>query len=179
MFKILKSEIIYCGKKFKVIKENIILPNGRKAVREIVDFPGASAILPIIGGDKVLLIKQFRTTVHDWILEVPAGTLKPGEDPLSCAKRELREETGYIAHRWTKLASILTSPGYSNEVLHIFLAENLEKKEKEPEKTEVIENIVMPVDEALKKVFTGEIVDGKTVVALLMYGFERKQWRLL
>jgi len=175
MFKILKSEIIYRGKKFNVVRENIILPNGRKAVREIVDFPGASAILPIIDGDKVLLIKQFRTTIHDWILEVPAGTLKPGEDPLSCAKRELKEETGYVAHKWTKLASILTSPGYSNEVLHIFLAENLEKGEKEPEETEVVENIVMPIDEALKKVFTGEIIDGKTIVALLIYGFERKR----
>ena len=174
MFKILESEIVYRGRKFNVIREDIVLPNGKRAIREIVDFPGASAILPIVDENRVLLIKQFRTTIHDWILEVPAGTLKPGEDPLSCAKRELKEETGYVAHRWTRLASILTSPGYSNEILHIFLAEELERGEKEPEETEVIENVIIPVNEALKKIFTGEIVDGKTIVALLMYSLMRK-----
>ncbi len=175
MFKVLKSEIVYHGRKFNIVKENIVLPNGKKAIREIVDFPGASAILPVIDEDKILLIKQFRTSVHDWILEVPAGTLKPGEDPLSCAKRELEEETGYVAHKWTKLASILTSPGYSNEILHIFLAEELEKREKKPEETEVIENIIIPYDEALRKIFSGEIIDGKTIVALLMYGFRKSK----
>ncbi len=169
MFRILKSEIAYSGKKFSIIKEQILLPNGRVALREIVNFPGASAILPILDSNKILLVKQFRTTLHQWILEIPAGTLKPNEDPLSCAKRELEEETGYIAHKWTKLASIYTSPGYTNEILHIFLAENLEKTVKKPEETEVLENVIISYDEALKKILSGEIRDGKTIVALLMY----------
>lgn len=169
MSKTLSIEYAYQGKKFDVIKKIVLLPNGRKAVREIVNYPGASAILPLLSNDKILLLRQYRASINDWIIEIPAGTLKPGEDPLECAKRELEEETGYKAKEWYKLLEIYASPGYSNEVIHIYLAKELIKSRKHPEETEVLENVYLSLEEALDFIRTNKIKDAKTITAILYF----------
>ena len=170
-------DIVYQGKKFNVLKEYITLPNGKKTMKEIVDYPGASAVLPLINENTVLLLKQYRAALNRWIIEIPAGTLKPGEAPLECAMRELEEETGFKAKKWVKMLEIYTSPGYSNEVLHIFLAEKLEKGLKKPEESEVLENIYLSLNDALGMIERGIIKDAKTIIALLYYTLHFKQTR--
>jgi len=165
------NEVVYRGKKFNVLKFLTTLPNGRKAIGEIVDYPGAAAILPLLPNNMILLLHQYRVPIGKWIIEIPAGTLKPGENPLECAQRELEEETGFKAKTWVKMLEIYTSPGYSNEVLHIFLAKNLEKGVKKTETTEVLENTYLTLDEAIALIKRGVIKDAKTIIAILYYTY--------
>ncbi|HIP57347.1 MAG TPA: NUDIX domain-containing protein, partial [Ignisphaera aggregans] len=113
--------LVFRGKRFAVLKR-VIDVDGNEVVRDVVSFGTAVAVLPIIDDNKVVLVRQYRAPVNSWILEVPAGKVEPGESPEECAKRELEEETGYRAMSMEKLVSIYTSPGYSDEVLHIYLA---------------------------------------------------------
>jgi len=161
--------IVYHGEKFNVLKKPIMLPSGKKVAKEIVEYPGAAAILPLISENTVLLLKQYRVALDNWIIEIPAGTLKPNETPLECAMRELEEETGFKAKEWVKMLEIYTSPGYSNEILHVFLAKGLERGVKKLEESEILENIYLTLDEALNMVKRSEIKDAKTIIALLYY----------
>lgn len=161
--------VVYKGKKFNVHKFLTTLPDGRKAIGEVVDYPGAAAILPLLPNNMVLLLKQYRVPIGKWIIEIPAGTLKPGEKPLECAQRELEEETGFKAKTWIKMLEIYTSPGYSNEVLHIFLAKELEEGVKKTENTEVIENTYFTLDKAIALIKRGIIKDAKTIIAIFYY----------
>lgn len=165
------GEVAYKGKKFNVLKFLTTLPNGRKVIGEVVDYPGAAATLPILPNNMILLLKQYRVPVGKWIIEIPAGTIKPGEKPLECAQRELEEETGFKAKTWVKMLEIYTSPGYSNEILHIFLAKNLEKGVKKAENTEVLKNIYLTLNEAITLVKRGIIKDAKTIIAILYYAY--------
>lgn len=151
-----------------VAREEVLLPNGRTALLDIVHHPGASAVVPFVSVDEVLLIRQFRHAAGGSILEVPAGKLDPGDTPEACAARELEEEAGRRARRLEKLGSILTSPGFTDEVIHLFAAFDLEPVPARHEHDEVIELVPMRLSSALELVWRGELRDAKSALALLL-----------
>jgi len=166
--KILSSEPIYEGKLVKLYRDTVELPDGKQADREIVKHPGAVAMVPLLPGGDVLLVRQYRTAARRILLEIPAGTLEPGEDPLIAAERELQEETGYKPGKLMRLGAQYTAPGYTSELIHLFLATELEAARLDADDDEFIEVVRLPFDEALRQVIAGEIPDGKTQVALLL-----------
>ncbi|MEM4636742.1 MAG: NUDIX hydrolase, partial [Nitrososphaerota archaeon] len=163
------SRMVYSGKTVKLRVDEIL--DRRVKIREVVEHPGASAILPIKSNSKILLIKQYRHPVGKWILEIPAGTLKTGETDYECAVRELEEETGYKAGRLEKIITIMPSPGYSTERISIYLAFNLEKSIQNLDEDEEIELLEMDLDEAIREVMSTDEADGKTLLALLLYKY--------
>jgi ADP-ribose pyrophosphatase len=157
---------LYRGKVLKLNLERVRLPNGHVAELEIVHHPGAVAIVPFLDPDHVILIRQYRHAVGDYLYEIPAGKLKKHESPLKCARRELEEEIGYRARRFQKLSSIFTSPGFSDEIIHLFSATHLSKTAQDLEPCEVIESIELPLQEVLQMIRHGKIQDAKSIVAL-------------
>lgn len=157
-------KLLYNG---RVVRLEVHDIDGR--VREIVRHPGSVSILPV-EGDRVYLLKQYRYPIDDWIWEIPAGTLEEGESPEECAIRELEEETGFKAGRLERMFEAYLIPGYGTEKMTFFLASELERGEMHPEPSERIEVHGMKLDEALTKVRNNEIVDAKTIAALLWYG---------
>jgi ADP-ribose pyrophosphatase len=153
--------------RIEVSHERVALPNGRVAELDIVHHPGASAVVPFIDADDVLLIRQFRHAAGGTILEVPAGKLDPGDTPETCAARELEEEAGQRAGRIEKLGWIFTTPGFTDEVIHLFAAFELEAVPTRHEDDEVIEVVRIPLAEALELVWRGELTDGKSAMALV------------
>ncbi len=159
---------IYKGKIVNLYLDKVKLPDGKLAEREIVEHPGAVAIIPMISPVEIILVRQFRKPVEEILYEIPAGKLNPKEDELICARRELEEETGYTAKKMTKLLSFYPTPGISNEVISIFKAENLKKTAASPESDEFIESEIIKIDEAFKKIKKGEIKDSKTIIGLFL-----------
>jgi ADP-ribose pyrophosphatase len=151
----------------EVSRERVTLPNGRVAQLDIVHHPGAAAVVPFVSADDVLLIRQFRHAAGGTILEVPAGKLDPGDTPESCAARELEEEAGRRAGRLEKLGWIFTTPGFTDEVIHLFAAFELELVPTRHEDDEVIEVVQLPFAEALELVWRGELPDAKSAMALV------------
>jgi ADP-ribose pyrophosphatase len=162
----MSSRPVYRGRSIAVWLEEVALPNGRRTELDVVRHPGASAIVPFTSDDDVLLIRQFRHAAGGTILEVPAGKLD-GEAPEVCAARELEEEAGRRAGRWVRLGSIWTSPGFTDEVIHLFAAFDLETVSMQHEADEVIELVEMPLREALERVWSGELRDAKSALALV------------
>ena len=171
MERVVSSRTIYRGKLLNLRLDEVLLSSGRRAEREIVVHPGASAILPIIKPGKILMVRQYRHPVGEVLLEIPAGTLKPGEDPMACAARELEEETGYRAGKLAHLITIYPTPGYSSEILHIYLARDLRRGVQAPEIDENISVIEMSINQVLDGIRDGRIRDSKTIVAILYYLF--------
>lgn len=137
----------------------------------MIEHPGGAVIVPVFTDGSVLLIKQYRHPMKSDILELPAGKLDPNEDPLACAKRELQEETGYESTRWTKLTAMLSTPGFCNEILHIFLAENIslsEKGQSLEEGEQTIQLLRYTMEEIDVMIEHQEIVDGKTIVGIAL-----------
>jgi ADP-ribose pyrophosphatase len=159
---------IHAGRVFELRKENITLPNGITLDIDIIRHPGASAIVPIAVDGGVILIRQYRHAVGGFIWEIPAGTLNRGETPLACARRELVEETGFSAEVFHKLGEIVPVPGYSDERIHIFLANGLLPAKQNLDRDELLEVNEVPFDEAIHMIRRGEIVDGKTIAGLLL-----------
>ena len=159
---------LHQGKVFKLSRENVTLPNGVTIDLDIIRHPGASAIVPAFHNKTVLLIRQYRHAIGDFIWEVPAGTLNPNERPLECAKRELIEETGFSANMWQKLGEITPLPAYSDERIHIFLAADLVPAKQNLDKDEMIDVHEFELDSAIEMIYRGEIQDGKTISALFM-----------
>lgn len=155
------------GFRLTISRDRVTLPNGREIELDIVRHPGAAAIVPLLSNGDVLLIRQHRHAAGGVIWEVPAGKLDPGEAPESCALRELEEEAGQRAERLEKLASILTTPGFSDEVIHLFLARDLTAIPTRHEPDEVIELVPLPFEAALDLVWNGELNDAKSALALL------------
>jgi ADP-ribose pyrophosphatase len=153
--------------RIEVSHECVTLPNGRVAQLDIVHHPGAAAVVPFVSADDVLLIRQFRHAAGGTILEVPAGKLDPGDTPESCAARELEEEAGQRAGRLEKLGWIFTTPGFTDEVIHLFAAFELEPVPTRHEDDEVIEVVRLPFAEALELVWRGELPDAKSALALV------------
>ena len=166
--KVNSSIVLYQGKVFKLVKENITLLNGVTINLDIIRHPGAAAIVPLFGNNTALLIKQYRHALGDFIWEIPAGTLNQNETPLECAKRELIEETGFTADVWKELGKITPVPGYSDECIHIFMATNLAPGKQKLDKDEILNVHKMKLDDAMEMIYKGEIRDGKTVSALCM-----------
>ena len=167
--KTLASEIIYKGKILDLRIDKVILPNGKETTRAVVEHSGSVAILPVIDKNKFLLVKQFRQPIKDIMLEIPAGRIEKGENIEECAKRELAEETGYKTGDLKKLADVYLAPGYSSEMIHIFLAENLKKTTAKPDEDEILENAILEAKDAFNKVIRGQINDSKTIIAILLY----------
>ncbi len=150
-----------------VATEHVTLPNGRTIELDIVHHPGAAAIVPFRTDREVLLIRQYRHAAGGMILEVPAGKIDAGESPETTAHRELQEESGQRAGRLEKLGWIWTTPGFTDETIHLFAAFDLETAPSRPEDDEVIEIVPLPLDEALDLVWRGELTDAKSAIALI------------
>ena len=163
----LSSEMKFDGKLIKVTYD-IVDVNGKEAWREVVHHPGASAVVAIDEDNRIIMEKQFRYALNDYLLEIPAGKLDAGEDPLVCAKRELEEETGIIASEWISLGTIATSPGFCNEVIHLYVAKGLSKGEIHWDEDEYVEVERYTFDELLQRIKEERIKDSKTLSALLL-----------
>jgi len=161
------SKIIFKGNLLTLITKKERLPNGYIADLEIVKHPGAVLIIPFLSKNKIILLKQFRPVVKSYLYELPAGTFeKRGEPLLSCAEREMVEETGYSAKKFTKLGVIYPAPGYTTEKIIIFKAERLKKQERTYQKDEIIRNVIVTKNKVKQLFRDGKIVDAKTICAL-------------
>ena len=165
----LRSEKLFEGKLLHAHRDEVRVPDGSTSVREWIDHPGASAVVPIFPDGSTLLVRQFRYPPRRVFLEVPAGKLDvPGEDPAEVAARELEEETGWTATKLVPLGSSYPCIGYSNEVIHFFLAEGLEKGQQDLSDGEFLEVVTMPFEEAVARARRGEMADMKTATALVL-----------
>lgn len=162
----MKSERIYQGKIVDLWLDEVTLPNGHTTRLEVIHHPGASAVVPFLPDGRIVLIRQFRHAVGGTIFEVPAGKLTAGEDPAVCAARELEEETGYRAGTLERLTTILTTPGFTNERIHLFVARDLQAAEQRLDADEVLNVVTMTLNEAIEKYLSGEIIDAKSICAL-------------
>ena len=167
--RMVSSETIFEGKIIKVTLDQARLPNGSLAAREVVYHPGGVAVLALDGDNTVYLVKQFRYPLQELLLELPAGKLDHGseEDALLGAQRELSEETGLEAAKWTYLGYTLASPGFCTEALHMYLAQDLTRKGQHLDEDEFLDVVTMPFDQLAGQVMDGTITDGKTVSATL------------
>lgn len=155
-------------------QEEVILANGNSAFRDVVYHPGAVGILAITAQEEIIMVRQYRYPVREFLYEIPAGKLEEGEEPLITAKRELGEETGYEAENWTKLSSFYPAPGFCDERMHLYLAEALnETGTAKPDPDELITADKIPLKEALQMILTGEIRDAKSILAILWYQYRK------
>lgn len=157
---------IYKGKIIDLSVETVTLPNGATADLEVITHPGAAAVVPMKDDRTVIMVRQYRHPVGRFIDEIPAGKLHPGEDPKDCAAREVEEETGYKVNRLEPLLSFLTTPGFTNEIIHVFVGRELSPGTQNLGTDEVLEIIEMPLDQAVARINTGEIQDAKTIIGL-------------
>ncbi len=160
------SRNIFSGKVLTLNIDTVTLPNGITVDLEVVRHPGAAAVVPLKANGTVVLIKQFRHAAGGFIYEIPAGKLHPGEDPMQCAARELEEEIGYIAGRLERLTSILTAPGFTDEVIHIYQATDMTAGRQQLDRDEVLEAFEVSLEDAIKMIRAGTIRDAKTIVGL-------------
>ena len=165
--KILSEEMEWQGKIFDVNRLDVELPNGRRSVRDVVRHPGAAAVVALTENGKIALVRQYRTALDRVTVEIPAGKLDPGEDPLECARRELTAETGFVAGRIAYLTTIATSAGFADELIHIYLATQLSFEGADPDDDEFINVDLVPLSELIDAVLDGKIEDAKTVVGAL------------
>lgn len=160
------SECVYSGRIITVTRDKVALPGGGEADLEMVRHPGAAAVVPLDRRGGVTLIRQYRYAADGFILEVPAGKLERGESPERCAHREIVEEAGVAAGRLHPLGWIFTTPGFTDEKIHLFAATELTPSVQDLDEDEVIEVVTMPLDQALRLAASGEIRDAKSLCAL-------------
>lgn len=160
---------VYRGRKFSVKVVEKEIPSRGKVRLEIVEYPESVVIIPVLEDGRLVMLRQYRGAVDEWLYELPAGTVEPGEDPRTCAARELREETGYEAGSLELLASYYVSPGYSTELQHLYLARGLVYKGQQLDEDEAIELVTIHLDGALDLLWGGAIRDLKTMAGLLIY----------
>jgi ADP-ribose pyrophosphatase len=166
--KLLERRVIWEGNVGSFGLDTVVLPSGEQVTLALFKHPGASAIVPFLDAENVVLLRQFRHAAGGVIWEVPAGKLDRGEDPAACAARELEEETGYRAGRIVKTGSVLTTPGFTDELIHLFVAWDLSPGKFAPEAHEVLHTEVVPLARALAMIESGEIRDGKSIAALFL-----------
>ncbi|MBT8352775.1 MAG: NUDIX hydrolase [Deltaproteobacteria bacterium] len=172
------SEEIYKGRQFSFYKEHVTLPHNVETEMAFVRHPGSAVIVPLFQDQTIGVIKQFRHAINDTIYEIPAGTIDGGESPIQCAKRELEEETGYAASKFTALGKTLLLPAYSDEISYIYLARDMTKTEQTLDEDEIIEVHQYHIHDILQMIDTGIIIDALSILAILRatryLGFERK-----
>lgn len=161
--------------RFNVVRRRYRTPDGAEHAREIILHPGAVTIVPLVAADKVCLIRNCRVAVGETLVELPAGTLEPGEEPLATARRELEEETGFRAGRLARLHAFYMSPGILHERMHLFVATDLVAGPARREAQEQIDNLVVSWEEALAMAADGRIQDAKSLVGLWCYDALRRQ----
>jgi ADP-ribose pyrophosphatase len=167
--KLLKSEVLYQGKVFRLQRDTVIEPGGVQAERDIIVHPGSVVVLPIFKDGRVLLIRQYRHSVGEFLWELVAGRKEPNESPLAGARRELLEETGYTAKRLRKLMRVVPTPGFVNEWMWIFAAEGLTEGAAQPEEDEKITPRIFTLKEVEKMIQHGTLRDAKSICGLLYY----------
>jgi ADP-ribose pyrophosphatase len=168
-YRLIEKQLIYSGKKIQFEIHRLEDENGKIRTREVCVHNGAVVILPLLADDRVVLIQNRRYSIGQTLIELPAGTLEKGEDPINCAGRELQEETGYLAGRLKPIGQFFSSPGVLTETLYAFAAYDLEKGSPHLDEGEEIEILPTPFDQAIGMIRDGEIHDAKTIATLLMY----------
>ena len=163
----LESREVYRGRILRVREDKVSLPNGKTGTREVVEHPGGVGILAIDGEGRVLLVQQYRYALGQVLTEIPAGKREPGEPPFVTAQRELQEEVGAVAGRWTELGTLIASPGCYGETLYLFLARGLHFGETHPDEDEFLDVLRLPFDRAVAQCLDGTLTDAKTVAAIL------------
>lgn len=164
--RVLESRRVFQGRIVTLDVDRIIEPSGAEVEREVVRHPGAAVLLAVSSKRTVFLVRQYRYAAREWMLEVPAGTIDAGESPEETARRELVEETGHFPHSLTKLAEFYPSPGILGELMHLYLASDLEKREASPDEDEHLELVELSWDEARNLLPGRDLRDAKTIIAL-------------
>lgn len=162
--KTVSSEVVFKGKIIDVRVDMVSLPNGEIAQRDIVKHPGGVGIVAVTEDRKIIMVKQFRKPIEKAIYEIPAGKLDPNEEIEKCGKRELEEETGYRAKKFEYLGYMYPSPGFDDEVTHLYLATELEKGKSHPDEDEFLDVEYFSIDKVLEMIMENKINDGKTVI---------------
>jgi ADP-ribose pyrophosphatase len=170
----LATEQIYQGRAVNIRVDTVEKASGKKTTREVVEHPDCVAVVPLDGQGNVLLVRQFRHAVGKFLLEIPAGGIDPGEEPLDSVRRELQEEIGYFPHRIEKLGGFYSVPGYGTEYLHCFVATDLVPSRLVAEDTDDIELVRVPKEEIPGLIASGEICDAKSIAALFTFLFIRE-----
>lgn len=167
---LLKQILFYRGRKFNFEVNRLRLPNRAEGEWECIRHPGGALAVPVTAEGKLVLVRQYRFAAQGRLLEFPAGTVEPAEDPAMTVKRELEEETGYRAHRWQSLGKFFLAPGYSDEVIYAHLALDLEKLETPPQQDadEDLETVLMTPQELEQAILAGEPVDAKSIASFVM-----------
>lgn len=171
----MSSKQIFKGKLLNLITQKVRLPNGYVAHLEVIKHPGAALVIPFLSQDKIILLRQFRPVIKKYIYELPAGTLGKKETPLTCARREIIEETGYAAGKFTRIGHIYPVPGYSTEKIIIYKAEKLKKQKVRPEKDELIKIKIVSKKHLGHLLKLGKINDAKTISALALSGILNRE----
>ncbi|MEM1542450.1 MAG: NUDIX hydrolase [Ignisphaera sp.] len=166
MVQLVEERTLCRGKRVELI-QRVYMYSTEVFVKDVVRFGQSVAIVPFKDMRKIVMVKQFRAPINKWILEIPAGRIEFGESPEEAVVRELREEVGYVPKYVQKLVSVYMSPGYSDEVIHIYVAKNLEYVGASPEKGELIEIVEVDIDKALEMILADDAADAKTLIALL------------
>ncbi len=167
--KTLSSQLIYEGRAVKLRIDTIKIPSGQETTREIVEHSDCVAIVAVDADDNVLLVKQFRQAVGKVLLEIPAGGIEPGEDPVATVSRELREETGYLPRKVARCGGFYPIPGYGTEYLHLYLATDLTPSPLIAEDTESIELVRVPISQIPRLISSASICDAKSIAGLLIF----------
>ena len=166
--KTLESKLAFEGRLINVRVDTVELPDGMTSTREIVVHKGAVAIVPMLDHEKIVMVRQFRQAAGKVLLEIPAGTLDQNEEPIDCARRELMEEIGYFPDKLTEMFHSYLAPGYSTEMLHTFLAEDLRPARENKDADEFIEVVEVDLQDAVEMISIGEIIDAKSICGILL-----------
>jgi len=166
---------VYNGRIFNFVTENLTLPNDRDTEMAFIRHPGSIAVVPLLDDNTVIMEVQYRHPMGEYLLEIPAGTLEPGESPLNCAKRELIEETGYRAQELIALGKIRMIPAYSDEEIHVFIAKGLTPARQNLDPDEIIEVVTYPLEKALRMIDAGKITDALTILSIQMTWIRLKE----
>ena len=164
----IESKEVFSGRLDKLRVDRVRLPNGREATREIVEHRGAVTAVPLLDSEKIVMVRQFRQAAGETLLEIPAGTLDVGEEPVACARRELCEEIDYYPNKLTLMFTSYLAPGYSSEMLYTYLAEELTRKEAQADPDEFLEVIEVPMRDAVDMIRSSEIKDAKSICGIMM-----------
>jgi len=178
---VLSSEVVYQGPLFRVLHDKLIEPGGRQNERDVIRHNGSVVILALDTSKSkkdpwIVMERQYRHAANQYLWELPAGKVDPGEEPLAGAKRELIEETGYQAKKWRPLVEYYASPGFLGESMKVFVAEGLQAGDARPEEDEEIELRLVKLKDVLKMIDKGAIQDGKTLTSVLLYERQKARW---